>query len=129
MSFKDQVINLIIKGKDLFSSEAKQSEKALAGLARQSEQLTERLQELEDLQGSIGAVDELTRSIGKGESAYTDNSVALDKLVKEQKQAVAAVKQLDNAHKEATAQTDKTEQEYQQAQVQLAQYEQQLLSA
>ncbi|GIU22247.1 tape measure protein [Shewanella sp. MBTL60-007] len=129
MSFKDQVINLIIKGKDLFSSEAKKSEKALAGLAQQSETLTERLQELEDLQGSIGAVDELTRSISKGESAYTANSVALDKLVKEQKQAVAAVKQLDNAHKEAAAQTDKTEQEYQQAQVQLAQYEQQLLSA
>lgn len=30
MSFKDQVINLIIQGKDLFSSEAKKSEKALA---------------------------------------------------------------------------------------------------
>jgi hypothetical protein len=33
MSFKDQVINLIIQGKDLFSSEAKKSEKAVAELA------------------------------------------------------------------------------------------------
>ncbi|QQX78517.1 tape measure protein [Shewanella sp. KX20019] len=129
MSFKDQVINLVIKGKDLFSSEAKKSEQALAGLAQQSETLSERLQELEDLQGSIGAIDELTRSISKGEKAYGDNSVALDKLVKEQKQAIAAVKQLDTAHKAASAQTDKTEQEYKQAKVQLAQYEQQILSA
>ncbi|PKH62573.1 phage tail protein [Shewanella sp. Choline-02u-19] len=129
MSFKDQVVNLIIKGKDLFSSEAKKSEKALADLARQSETLNDRLHELEDLQGSIGAVDKLTGSIIKGKAAYTDNSVALDKLVKEQKQAIAAIKQLDNAHKEASAQTDQTEQEYKQAKVQLAQYEQQLISA
>ncbi|GIU15591.1 phage tail tape measure protein [Shewanella sp. c952] len=129
MSFKDQVINLIIKGKDLFSSEAKKSEKALAGLAAQSETLNERLQDIKDLQGSINAIDDLTRSISKGESAYSDNSVALDKLVKEQKQAIAAVKQLDAAHKSASIQTDKTEQEYKQAKAQLAEYEQQLLSA
>ncbi|MPY24307.1 tape measure protein [Shewanella sp. YLB-07] len=126
MSFKDQVVNLIIKGKDLFSSEANKSEKALADLAQQSEILNERLHELEDLQGAVGAIDDLTRAISKGEKAYTDNSLALDKLVKEQKQAITAVKLLDGAHKEASAQTEKTEQEYQQAKTQLAQYEQQL---
>ncbi|AQS40193.1 tape measure domain [Shewanella psychrophila] len=126
MSFKDQVVNLIIKGKDLFSSEANKSEKALADLAQQSEILNERLRELEDLQGAVSSIDDLTRSISKGEKAYADNSLALDKLVKEQKQAITAVKQLDGAHKEASAQTEKTEQEYQQAKTQLALYEQQL---
>ncbi|SQH76938.1 Phage tape measure protein [Shewanella benthica] len=129
MSFKDQVVNLIIKGKDLFSSEAKKSEKALAELAQQSEILNARLHELEDLQGAVGAIDDLTRAISKGEEAYGDNSVALDKLVKEQKQATAAVKQLDNAHKAASVQTENIEQEYKQAKVELSQYDLQLLSA
>ncbi|MGE6647946.1 tape measure protein [Shewanella colwelliana] len=129
MSFKDQVVNLIIKGKDLFSSEAKKSEKALAELAQQSEILNDRLQELDDLQGAIGAVDELTRSINKGEKAFKDNAVALDKLVAEQKKAVKEVKQLDAAHVAAAAQTAKTEQEYQQAKAELAKYEQQLTTA
>ncbi|MEH6464682.1 MAG: tape measure protein [Shewanella psychromarinicola] len=129
MSFKDQVINLIIQGKDLFSSEAKKSEKAVAELAAESEILNARLKELEDLQGVADSIDGLTASISKGEKAYKDNSVALDKLVTEQKAAVKELKQLEAAQKAAEGSTNQLEQEYNQAQAALVKYETELQQA
>jgi tape measure domain-containing protein len=129
MSFKDQVINLIIQGKDLFSSEAKKSEKAVAELAAQSEVLTDRLKELEDLQGAADSIDGLTASISKGEKAYKDNAVALDKLVSEQKTATKEFKQLEAAQKQSEAATNQLEQEYTQAQAALVKYETELQQA
>jgi tape measure domain-containing protein len=129
MSFKDQVINLIIQGKDLFSSEAKKSEKAVAELASESEILNTRLKELEDLQGAADSIDGLTASISKGEKAYKDNSVALDKLVTEQKAAVKELKQLEAAQKAAEGSTNQLEQEYNQAQAALVKYETELQQA
>lgn len=129
MSFKDQVINLIIQGKDLFSSEAKKSEKAVAELAAESEILNARLKELEDLQAAANSIDDLTASISKGERAYKDNSVALDKLVTEQKAAVKELKQLEAAQKAAEGSTNQLEQEYNQAQAALVKYETELQQA
>ncbi|MBB1320611.1 tape measure protein [Shewanella sp. SR43-8] len=129
MSFKDQVINLIIQGKDLFSSEAKKSEKAVAELAAESEILNARLKELEDLQAAANSIDGLTASISKGERAYKDNSVALDKLVTEQKAAVKELKQLEAAQKAAEGSTNQLEQEYNQAQAALVKYETELQQA
>jgi tape measure domain-containing protein len=129
MSFKDQVINLIIQGKDLFSSEAKKSEKALAELASESEILNARLKELEDLQGAANSIDGLTDSIIKGKKAYKDNSVALDKLVVQQKVAAKELKQLEAAQKAAEGSTNQLEQEYNQAQAALVKYETELQQA
>tara|TARA_R110002033_G_scaffold138731_2_gene177723 strand:- start:501 stop:3977 length:3477 start_codon:yes stop_codon:yes gene_type:complete len=129
MSFKDQVINLIIQGKDLFSSEAKKSEKAVAELAAESEILNARLKELEDLQAAANSIDDLTASISKGERAYKDNSIALDKLVTEQKAAVKELKQLEAAQKAAEGSTNQLEQEYNQAQAALVKYETKLQQA
>lgn len=129
MSFKDQVINLIIQGKDLFSSEAKKSEKAVAELAAESEVLNERLKELEDLQDAANSIDDLTASISKGEKAYKDNSVALDKLVTEQKAAAKELKRLEAAQKSAEGSTNLLEQEYNQAQAALVKYEAELQQA
>lgn len=126
MSFKDQVVNLIIQGKDLFSSEAKKSEKALQELGRESEKLNEQLDDLKQQQAAINAIDDLTSSIRKGEKAYVDNAVALDKLKKEQKQAATDAKQLEQAQKEAAASTSKLETEYSQTVVELAKYDAQL---
>ncbi|WP_240778369.1 tape measure protein [Shewanella polaris] len=129
MSFKDQVINLIIQGKDLFSSEAKKSEKAVAELAAQSEILNTRLKELEDLQAAANSIDDLTASISKGESAYKENAVALDKLVSQQKAAVKELKQLEAAQNQAQGTTNELEQEYNQAQAALVKYETELQQA
>ncbi|UCX03573.1 tape measure protein [Shewanella glacialimarina] len=129
MSFKDQVINLIIQGKDLFSSEAKKSEKALAELASESEILNARLKELEDLQAAANSIDGLTSSIIKGEKAYKDNSVALDKLVVQQKVAAKELKQFEAAQKAAEGSTNQLEQEYNQAQAALVKYETELQQA
>ncbi|WP_350431720.1 tape measure protein [Shewanella sp. H8] len=129
MSFKDQVINLIIQGKDLFSSEAKKSEKAVAELAAQSEILNARLKELEDLQAAANSIDDLTASISKGESAYKDNAVALDKLVSQQKAAAKELKQLEAAQTQAQGTTNELEQEYNQAQAALVKYETELQQA
>jgi TP901 family phage tail tape measure protein len=126
MSFKDQVVNLIIQGKDLFSSEAKKSEKALADLAAESEKLNEQLDDLKRQEAAINAIDDLTSSINKGEKAFVDNAVALDKLKKEQKQAATEAKQLETAQTDAANSTAKLEAEYNQAVVELGKYDAQL---
>ncbi|MEL4264132.1 tape measure protein [Shewanella xiamenensis] len=129
MSFKDQVINLIIQGRDLFSSESKKSEKALQELANQSEVLNERLNDLKDQQAAINAIDGLTTAISKGERKYVDSARALDELVKQQKQAATQAKQLEAAQKEAATSTAKLETEYSQTVAELAKYDQQLAAA
>ncbi|MGX9460624.1 phage tail tape measure protein [Shewanella sp. A14] len=126
MSFKDQVINLIIQGKDLFSSEAKKSEKALAELAAQSEKLNAELDDLKRQEAAVNAIDGLTASIRKGEKAYVDNAVALDNLKKEQKQVAVEAKQLDAAQVAAANSTARIETEYNQAVDELAKYDNQL---
>ena len=129
MSFKDQVINLIIQGRDLFSSEAAKSEKALQELANQSEVLNERLDDLKQQQAAIKAIDDLTASITKGEKSFIDGSRALEQFSKEQKQAAQNLKQLEQAQKEAATSTSKLETEYSQTVAELSQYDAQLAAA
>lgn len=129
MSFKDQEVNLIIQGKDLFSAEAKKSEQALQELGRESEKLNEQLDDLKRQQEAIKAIDSLTESINKGERAYVDNAQALDKLKQEQKQANTEAKNLEKSQQEAAASTSKLETEYSQTAAQLASYDSQLASA
>ncbi|MCU8034368.1 MULTISPECIES: phage tail tape measure protein [unclassified Shewanella] len=126
MSFNDQEVNLTIQGKDLFSAEAKKSEQALQELGRESERLNEQLDDLKQQQEAIRAIDELTDSISRNEQAFSDNSVALDQLKREQKQAATEVKTLETAQREAAASTAKVETEYQQTAAQLAQYDSQV---
>ncbi|MDR9766604.1 tape measure protein [Shewanella baltica] len=129
MSFKDQVINLIIQGRDLFSSEAAKSEKALQELANQSEVLNERLDDLKQQQAAIKAIDDLTAAITKGEKGFIDGSRALEQFSKEQKQAAQNLKQLEQAQKEAATSTSKLENEYSQTVAKLSQYDEQLAAA
>ncbi|MCH4294226.1 tape measure protein [Shewanella sp. 3B26] len=123
MSFKDQIINLIIQGRDLFSSEAEKSEKALADLALQSEQLNERLDDLGSQQAAIDAIDTLSAAIAKGESNYKTAAKALDVLVGSQKEATAEAKKLEQAQKAAAGDTEKLESAWQQAEQQLKGYD------
>ncbi|MCU8000159.1 tape measure protein [Shewanella sp. SM95] len=129
MSFKDQVINLIIQGRDLFSSEAAKSEKALQELANQSEVLNERLDDLKQQQAAIKAIDDLTAAITKGEKGFIDGSRALEQFSKEQKQAAQNLKQLEQAQKEAATSTSKLETEYSQTVAKLSEYDEQLAAA
>ena len=129
MSFKDQVINLIVQGKDLFTSEAKKSEKALQELGVQSENLNEQLNELKDQQAAIKAIDDLTSAISKGEGKYVDSAKALDLLKQEQRAATAEAKALEKAQATAAASTAKLEAEYSQTVTELAKYDQQLAAA
>lgn len=129
MSFNDQEVNLTIQGKDLFSAEAKKSEQALQELGRESERLNEQLDDLKQQQEAIRAIDELTASISRNEQAFSDNSVALDQLKREQKLAATEAKTLETAQREAAASTAKLEAEYNQTAAQLSQYDIQLASA
>lgn len=129
MSFKDQVVNLIIQGRDLFSSEAEKSEKALQELANQSEALNERLDDLKQQQAAIKAIDDLTSSISKGEKAFVDSSRALDKFNQDQKESARVLKQLESAQKEAALSTAALETEYSQTIAELSKYDDQLAAA
>lgn len=129
MSFKDQIVNLIIQGKDLFSSQAKKSEQALLDLGRQSEKLNEQLDDLKRQQAAIKAIDDLTKAIKNGEQSYIDNGVALAKLKSEQKLAASEAKTLEKANAEAALATAKLEAEYSQTAAQLSQYDQKIAAA
>lgn len=129
MSFKDQVINLIIQGKDLFASEAKKSEKALQELGRESEKLNEQLDDLKQQQEAIKAIDSLSAAIKKGERNYVDNAQALEKLKQEQKQATVEAKKLEKSQIEAASSTAKLEAEYSQTVAELSKYDAQLATA
>jgi len=129
MSFKDQVINLIIQGRDLFSSEAKKSEKALGELASQSEILNARLTELQNQQNSVRRIEELTVAIKKGEQSYKDSSLALDKLVSAQKAAAAESKRLEQSQKAGVAELARLQAQQAESTQQLQRYETQVAQA
>ncbi|MFB2653876.1 phage tail tape measure protein [Shewanella seohaensis] len=129
MSFKDQVVNLIVQGKDLFSSVAKKSEQALQDLGRQSEKLNEQLDDLKRQQAAIKSIDELTKAIKNGEQSYIDNGLALAKLKGEQKLAASEAKTLEKANAEAALAASKLESEYNQTAAQLSDYDQKIASA
>jgi len=129
MSFKDQVINLIIQGRDLFSSEAKKSEKALGELASQSEILNSRLTELQNQQNSIRRIEELTGAIKKGEQSYLESSAALGKLITAQKAAAAEAKQLEQSQKTGAAELAKLQAQQAESTQQLQRYENQIAQA
>ncbi|MGL6122444.1 MAG: tape measure protein, partial [Shewanella sp.] len=129
MSFKDQVVNLIIQGKDLFTSEAKKSEKALQELGAQSENLNEQLNELKDQQAAIKAIDDLTSAISNGEGKYVDSAKALDQLKQQQRAVTAESKALDKAQATAAAATAKLTAEYSQTTAELSQYDARLSAA
>ena len=59
MSLKDQVISLIIKGRDLFSAPAKDAEQAIRELSDQSKVLHEQLKKIEAQQKAADALSEL----------------------------------------------------------------------
>lgn len=126
MAFKDQIINLIIQGKDLFSSAAAKSEKAITELADQSEKLNDRLKEIEQQRKAVDTIEDLTAAVDKGKTAYADSSKALDELQAQQKAAATTAKQLAKEQQTAATATDKLEQDYQQLTTELAQYDAQI---
>ncbi|PST68878.1 tape measure protein [Shewanella algae] len=126
MSFKDQVINLIIQGRDLFSSEAKKSEKTLAELAEQSEKLNQRLEELQDQKQAVDTIEDLTAAVSKGTRSYSEAAAALSKLQQEQRDAAGSAKKLQQEQAQAATQTAKLEQDYQQLSDELQQYNSQI---
>ncbi len=104
MSFKDQIINLIIQGRDLFSSEAKKSELALSRLGSESEKLSQKLQSLEQQQQSIARFKELSKAVEEGTQRYKSAAAAAQALAAEQKAAAADVRQLERSVRDANTQ-------------------------
>lgn len=126
MSFKDQVVNFILQGKDLFSSVAQKSEKAMLDLASQSEMLNAQLDDIRKQQAAINTLDDLTAAVDKGKRAYADSTQALQRLQEEQKAAAKYAKQLADEQAAAASKSSQLEQDYQQLTTELAQYDAQI---
>ncbi|MGE4260019.1 tape measure protein [Shewanella sp.] len=126
MSFKDQVVNFILQGKDLFSSVAQKSEKAMLDLASQSEMLNAQLDDIRKQQAAINTLDDLTAAVEKGKRAYVDSTQALQRLQEEQKAAAKYAKQLADEQAAAASKSSQLEQDYQQLTTELAQYDAQI---
>ncbi|MDF0533667.1 tape measure protein [Shewanella sp. A32] len=128
MSFKDQVVNFILQGKDLFSSVANKSEKAMLDLAAQSEKLNAQLDDIRKQQEAINTLDDLTVAVEKGKRAYADSTQALQHLQDEQKAAAKYAKELSAQQAEAASKSSQLEQDYQKLTTELTQYDAQVLA-
>lgn len=94
MSLKDQVISLIIKGRDLFSEPAKAAEQAVQDLSDKSKVLTEQLKKIESQQQAADALAELAVQAHQLTEQINAQRTATETVVASFDQAKAAVKAL-----------------------------------
>lgn len=94
MSLKDQVISLIIKGRDLFSEPAKAAEQAVQDLSDKSKVLTEQLKKIESQQQAADALAALAEQAHQLTEQINAQRTATESVVASFDQAKAAVKAL-----------------------------------
>ncbi|MBQ4836039.1 tape measure protein [Pseudoalteromonas luteoviolacea] len=89
MSFKNKIVEFVIKGRDLFSGVAQNAEEKAAGLENTIEILNAELANTEAQQKAVARYQELSQTLDKTKDSYTKNNLELDKL-KQQKVSLSA---------------------------------------
>lgn len=103
MSFKNTVVEFIIKGRDLFSSAADKAKVSAEQLAQQSKALNDELKNIESVQGQVKRYSELASSLDDTKAAYDNANAALKTSLLEQKAANATLKQTEQAYNQLKA--------------------------
>ncbi|GAP76994.1 phage tail length tape-measure protein [Pseudoalteromonas sp. SW0106-04] len=96
MSFKNTVVEFIIKGRDLFTPSADKAQRTAQELERTVDIMNERLSDIEGQQAALKRFDELNNTLGQTEEAYKQASVELEQYKEEQKLARSEVKELNS---------------------------------
>ena len=98
MSFKNTVVEFIIKGRDLFSPAADKAAKQARELEGASKLLNDELKNIEGVKSQTEQYGKLTTSIDAVEKSYLAASKSLVTLVAEQKQSKTALKEASSAY-------------------------------
>ena len=98
MSFKNTVVEFIIKGRDLFSPAADKAAKQAEELENASKALNDELKNISGLKEQTARFNQLNKSIDGLEQSYQDASKSLVDLVAEQKQSKTALKDAESAY-------------------------------
>jgi len=80
MAFKDQVVELVLRAKNMLSGETDAASKSVEELAGNAEGLQEKLRQLEDQSGLITQFDRASKAVDRTAGAYDRAQIKLDKL-------------------------------------------------
>ena len=80
MAFKDQVVELVLRAKNMLSGDTDAAAKSVDELAGNAEGLQEKLRALEDQAGLITQFDRASKAVDRTASAYDRAQIRLDKL-------------------------------------------------
>ncbi|MDK2594386.1 tape measure protein [Pseudoalteromonas obscura] len=111
MSFKNKVVEFIIRGRDLLSKPAQNAEKEAARLEQTIEILNAELAKTDAQKSAIERYNELSGSLGKTKQEYTENSVALDELKRKKTELSTESKQLQKELNQASKSLSELEKE------------------
>ncbi len=117
MGIGDKLVELIIKGKDLLSPEAKKSAQSLDQVAKASSDLTRELDELKGQKAAAEALREQRSELLRAKQAYATTTAEVKKLAREMRESneptrtqAAALERAKNSAKRAKAEYQQTQQ-------------------
>ncbi len=113
MSFKDKVVNLYLRGKDLFTPESNKVSQALSKLKDESADLRTEFTKLKAAEKEIAKADQLQQYAAKAEQALNDARQELSKTTKEYDDLTLSSRESGAAVKNAAAEAAKAEKNYQ----------------
>ena len=113
MSFKDKVVNLVLKGKDLFSPESKKTAKALSQLTDKAADLRGELSNLKVLERDLAKAGHLTQYAAESETALKEAREELTKTTNAYDELSVSSREQGLAVKKAATEAEKAEKAYQ----------------
>ncbi|MGB5856494.1 MAG: tape measure protein [Oceanisphaera sp.] len=95
MALKDKVVNLVIRGKNLFSGTAAEAEESLESLGSRTRELKAELDKLENTQKIVKGFGDQKRAVTEAEKSYHDGTKAVADMARELRASEGAGKGLN----------------------------------
>lgn len=83
MALKDKVVNLVIRGKNLFSGTATEAENSLDSLGSSTRELKAELDKLENTQKIVKSFGDQKRAVAEAEKTYQDGTKSVTAMARE----------------------------------------------
>jgi len=80
MALKDQVVELVLRARNLLSGDTDRAAQSVEGLSGSAEELQQRLRDLEDQKSLISQFESASKAVDRTASAYDRAQIRLDKL-------------------------------------------------
>lgn len=103
MALKDKVVNLVIRGKNLFSGTAAEAEDSLDSLGSSTRELKAELDKLENTQKIVKGFGEQRKAVTEAEASYQQGTRAVAEMARELRASEGAGEGLNRQWQEAKA--------------------------